>query len=69
MTVRLISPLGEIVEVECVADLCRKYGLDQGNMSNVIAGARQHHKGWRCADVPPGSFERKPYAIERYLKR
>lgn len=63
----LISPAGERVEVLWVQPFCRERGLDDRNLRKVIEGSRQHHKGWRCADIPAGSFDRKPYAIERYL--
>lgn len=60
----LISPSGERVEIIWLRPFCKKHGLCSGNMTRVIQGERQHHKGWRLADT--GAFRRKPYAIERY---
>lgn len=31
----------------CITKFCRERGLSQGNMSEVIAGRRAHHKGFR----------------------
>lgn len=65
----LISPTGEKVEVIWIQPFCRERGLDKRNLCKVIEGSRQHHKGWRSAEIDTSAyFDRKPYAIERYTK-
>lgn len=43
----LISPDGELYNVLNVSSFCRKHNLSNGNISSVIRGTRNHHKGWR----------------------
>ena len=63
----LISPSGERVVVGPLRAFCREHDLDLRNLTKVINGERQHHKGWRNT-IPPWGFTSKPYAIERWLK-
>lgn len=44
---KLLSPEGDVVEVQGLAEFCRNNNLTQANMSKVIVGQRPHHKGWR----------------------
>lgn len=62
----LVSPAGERVEVFCIAAFCRDNDLDSGNLSKVIMGTRQHHKGWRNV-YPPVGFTNKPWGLGRYV--
>ena len=43
----LISPSGEIFNVYNVTDFCKKIGLSQSAISEVINKKRNHHKGWQ----------------------
>lgn len=48
-----ISPDGqEYRDVVNLMDFCRDHGLNYGNMYEVTAGRRRHHKGWRRIDNP-----------------
>lgn len=63
----LISPSGEKVEFVHLREFCRMNGLDSGNLTKVIQGERQHHKGWRAViPPPPGAFAHKPHGLDRY---
>lgn len=44
--IKLISPLGEVVEAQNMSEFCRTNGLSQGHISSVILGKRNVHKGW-----------------------
>lgn len=37
---------GEKETFECIADACRKYGLNDGHVCAVALGKRKHHKGF-----------------------
>lgn len=43
---KLISPSGEIFNVHNVTDFCKKIGLSQSAISEVINKKRNQHKGW-----------------------
>lgn len=43
----LNNPSGEIVHIYNLKKFCRENNLDQGHMSQVYLGKRNHHKGWR----------------------
>jgi len=42
----LTDPDGEIYVTESITEFARQYNLSQGNLSNVVHGKRNHHKGW-----------------------
>jgi len=45
----LISPTGERISVYSIADVCRRYGLRESTMSELMRGKHKHHKGWKIA--------------------
>lgn len=45
---RVTSPDGHEFVVVGLGDVCRKYGLDKGCMSDVALGKARQHKGWTC---------------------
>lgn len=42
-----LSPEGIETEVFNLSQFCREQGLQQGNMTKVLAGTRSHHRGWK----------------------
>lgn len=44
---RFINPQGDIVEIYNMREFCCKNNLNQGAMSAVHLGNRNHHKKWR----------------------
>ncbi|QLE42225.1 hypothetical protein FD723_18570 [Nostoc sp. C052] len=62
MMYKLMSPEGEIVEFESVAQFCRKQGLNAANIYNVLRGVGKVCHGWRLVDPT------KPYCMERKRK-
>ena len=44
----LIHPQGEEEYFGALMDACRKYNLDVRNLSAVLVGKRNHHKGYKC---------------------
>jgi hypothetical protein len=48
----LLSPSGEIVHITGLNQFCKEHGLTLANISKVIYGKRNHHKGWRKY-IPP----------------
>ena len=46
---RFKSPIGEIFETKNMSRFCRENGLQQGNLSKVVAGIRIYHRGWSLA--------------------
>lgn len=44
---KLVSPKGEVVEVFNLCKFCRDNNLNNGNLSMVVVGQRDHHKGWK----------------------
>ena len=45
-TWKLVSPRGEIIEINNLREFSIKNGLSQPNLFNVIKGNRKSHKGW-----------------------
>lgn len=62
MTYKLMSPEGEIVEFESVAQFCREQGLNAANIYNVLRGVGKVCHGWRLSDPS------KPYLAGRQRK-
>lgn len=46
-TYTLISPEGEIMTIKNMAEHCRKYNLNEGNMNSMAKGNRTSCQGWR----------------------
>ena len=40
---------GLVVSTPNMSRFCREHGLQQGNLSKVVAGTRTHHRGWSLA--------------------
>lgn len=47
-----ISPKGEIFAVRNTSKFAEEHGLNQQCISRVLAGSREHHKGWRIYRGP-----------------
>ncbi len=43
----IISPKGEIMTIKNMAEHCRKYNLNEGNMNSMVKGNRKSCQGWR----------------------
>lgn len=48
-TYKVMSPIGEIMEVYNMRAFCKDKGIDPRHMSSVIRGKRKHHRGWTLA--------------------
>lgn len=46
-TYTIISPNGEIMTIKNMAEHCRKYNLNNGNMNSMAKGNRPSCQGWR----------------------
>lgn len=44
----VVSPAGEIFEINNMASFCKEHELDPGNMAKLCKGARKTHKGWKA---------------------
>ena len=42
----LVSPTGELSNINCLKDFCKKHNLNYGNMSSVATGKRKTCQGW-----------------------
>lgn len=47
LTIKLISPTGEIVERKSQLEFVKEFELSAGRLSQVINGQRETHKGWK----------------------
>lgn len=43
---KLLSPDGEVIEVNNYSKFSREYGLSNGKISMLVNGKRKSHKGW-----------------------
>jgi group I intron endonuclease len=46
-TYTLISPNGEVMTMKNMAEHCRKYNLNKGNMNSMAKGHRKSCQGWK----------------------
>lgn len=47
----VVSPNGTEMTITNMGKFCRENNLSRCHMSNVAAGKRPHHKGWKCRHV------------------
>ena len=48
----IVSPDGLDVHITSLAETCKKYALDSGNLSKLISGKILYYKGWRLRNTP-----------------
>lgn len=46
-TYTIVSPNGEIMTIKNMAEHCRKYNLNTGNMNSMVKGNRPSCQGWK----------------------
>lgn len=44
---KVVSPLGEVYNIEHLTRFAETHGLQASNLSHVLSGRRVHHKGWK----------------------
>ena len=46
---KIISKEGEIIEFDCISQICKKLNLNPSHLGQVLLGKRKSHRGWKNA--------------------